>query len=736
MFSKWILFLSLMLGVSSCDFNLRAKAPESSLKVKGMNCLSDIGPMVSAYVDDKLSEGEINDFFGCVQKSFIMFENYTRGSKQDEYLPEEIRGFLQTYFVKDRKISDQLLTEFMLVKKTLVGGSADSIRRSDLHAAVNILETLKQEALRMKPHLRVLNIYLIDQEPKEDLAERMAVAQKKLHESIEVLVEVLAKAQQPYSVQNFENIIEELRKFVKWQEHFPNSRPLSLWMGFFRDFKDLTVSPSDRISAQEWAPLLTAGANWYMMFLEIKTLWSWSRIWEPEQLEQMHSSMMKALRWAKEAIANQPRKPRQEKYLEFEAIAKLYGSAEKMGWVTSQWPLAAVDKVFRAFVTKILGETQLPSKQRRERGLKVIHISRLEQELTQWFDGQTQIENEAPINNNFFPQRLLYVPDINGIFLAENIVHEPLDRFNETVYHALRSIAQMVIKGYAARPDLGLTEDELQSVYLDIRDLMVAWKLADPRNCGTGKRSFIEGNLFTYNANGNEYLETKELMQLLAFLKSGGQLGKQMYDRALARCPSPALDVYSLTSVNRTCLEYFLATELPQWIPNLPGQKKFLEQLSFDQRIEFANIVLETIKTKASRDDVNESGDINSFMAILQYQEAVFTRFNTDLDKIISNKEADEAYKVFGGLIKRMGKMIGTDLSDSRAKQVFEYILRHQEMPPNTFGTKWDFFWGVEDGDPITVDRMSLARVFRVIIQKVTESQNDPHPEQVKLQCQ
>ena len=94
MFSKVILFIVLAISLSACDLYFSAKPPQASLKIGGMNCLSQIGPTVSAYVDDQLSEPEISEFFSCIQKAFVLFEGNTRGSRQDEYTPNEIRNFL------------------------------------------------------------------------------------------------------------------------------------------------------------------------------------------------------------------------------------------------------------------------------------------------------------------------------------------------------------------------------------------------------------------------------------------------------------------------------------------------------------------------------------------------------------------------------------------------------------------------------------------------------------------
>lgn len=715
--------------MSACDINIKAKPPEASLKIGGMNCLSQIGPTVSAYVDDELNESDITEFFTCIQKAFVLFEGNTRGSKQDEYTPGEIRNFLQKYFIRDRKISDRLLAEFMLVKKTLIGGSVDVIKRKDLHEAVAILETLKKEALRLKPYIRLLNNQLIAKEPRENLRERIQVAQQKLHESIDVIVPLFANAQQPYSIRNFENLLYELRYFINWDDHFNRSRPISEWIELLRNFKDVTVSKTDTITPQEWAPLLKASANWYTLFLEVKVSWNISVFWEEENLDQLYGAAMKAIQYVRDAIDRQAGARSQTKYIEFDRLTKLYGSVEKMGWTSAEWPKEAVDKVFRAFVTKILGDKDWPPESRRARGIGMIHLNRLQQELLQWNHYQGQIEGGQLLNTQGFPTRAFYYPEISGIFLTEDFNrNEHIDRFNLTVYNALRSLAGLAIKGYASQPTLGLARQELQNLYMDIRDLMIAWRLADPREFKTGMRAYLEGNLFTYAANGNDYLEVGELIQLMAFLKTGGQVGNVIYDQILPHCQDITLDIHGRNSLLRGCVEKYLAKNLATMTQNMPGFTKFFNDLHINSREQYVKDLLSAVYSRHSVPELVESSDILSLAAVLQYEEAVFTRYNRDMNNVLSGKELDEAFNTFSWLMKNMAAATCKNLSDKQVRLVFDYILRYQEIPD----VKFDLNYIGEDvltvlklyaiTAPIQLDRFHLNMVFETLIRKIIDN--------------
>src|SRR6185312_12971814 len=102
----FILAASLLL--SGCGIHLGEKAPVPtpvSYSGRGYACIGQIADKLEKYVSDELSDEEITSFARCLQRSFATFAQLTRGRDTSVYAPDEIRSFLESYFLKD-KISD------------------------------------------------------------------------------------------------------------------------------------------------------------------------------------------------------------------------------------------------------------------------------------------------------------------------------------------------------------------------------------------------------------------------------------------------------------------------------------------------------------------------------------------------------------------------------------------------------------------------------------------------------
>src|SRR5690606_37683917 len=115
---------------------------------------------------------------------------------------------------------------------------------------------------------------------------------------------------------------------------------------------------------------------------------------------------------------------------------------------------------------------------------------------------------------------------------------------------------------------------ETQKLYEAIQSVGIDLKIMDPRSRDAGKRSFIEGNLFTYQGNGiNErsaldgrkhLLVFEESMELVAFLFSGGSLADKIYndlavgDRkagVMPLCNRGGVGIHGNPRVQRSCVK-------------------------------------------------------------------------------------------------------------------------------------------------------------------------------------
>jgi hypothetical protein len=321
-----------------------------------------------------------------------------------------------------------------------------------------------------------------------------------------------------------------------------------------------------------------------------------------------------------------------------------------------------------------------------------------------------------------------------------------------TMMNIIRTVTTMVFRGYADNDgkslgwDSGITDEELNRFFYDFREAGIDLAIVDERNEDTGKRAFIEGNLFNYSSDGlnpdapgvASKLNFRESMEMFSFLWSGGQMANDLYERLHKNldarsetCAKGPKDAYGRDKLSRACVLEELPAVLDELLVNMPGLRQFLRLLPPDMKTDYMRGVLETaFNPRWSLRDWVEMSELSTLAVILHYSEAVMTNYDKNGDGILDNGEIEAAVKVFKGYIKKFQKDTKCQtLPDVYARGAFLYILKYRELPV----TFWDFSlnwvtW-VSAGD-LSLNRADLSGVFRVIIAKLFE------PKKKKESCE
>lgn len=790
MFSRaGLLFLTLAVLGSGCGLRLSEKAPEpSSVGINGdYGCVGRIAEQVNLYINDKLSENDINSFTRCLQKSFISFAQLMHGRESDTYRPDELRQFIQDNFLRNKVISDDLLKEFMVIKQVFVGGGLDRVTREDLKSAISILEDIRLEALRMKPHIKVLNKELLQETLKKQspvgLGSRLRLAQEALNLSIATLTSRLVRNQRPYSFANLSRFMTEFRTFTGWQQQFQNSKDVAHWVEFVKVFKVMTVSTGEEsIAASEWAPLLRSFSRWYMVNLQFDVGVKERNVFHGAGFENVNYLADEVFRLAEEAIRAQP-----DQLIHFKQIDRMVAAVKNLDWLEPQIRVESVNKISRVLLNRIFGSMSLKPCDRFEGGLSEFNLSNIESEFYRWsriqknliikfnegvdagnevleFDGKSTPSIAPPVNlrrlmkemkinpstdwNEFLQvekRRPLYGRGVARVVLvpqSELVVHGVRHDFDGLSYiNVMRSLGDLLFKGYSDHPtpltwDSSITEDQLQEFYEDIRDLGIDLKKVDDRNRKAGRRAFLEGNLFTYAADGvqsdlsnRSLIKMSEVVELLGFLYSGGEISGGLYDDLAKLCEKGELDRFGKEKLKRSCVKEKLAGVVHARMENVPGLRVYLDGLSQEKREEYAQILLDTaFSPRFSNSEWLENSELSTIAVLIQYQEAVLTRYDADLSGDLDESEVEVAFLTFEALIDKVAESLDLgQLSNWKKRSALKYIVANKEIP-TSWSASFDLTlrewttWGFG----IHADRLELAQVFRAIVQRLLGNNDAP----------
>ena len=639
---SWIaaLLSVVVLGTSVLSCGLRtgesSPAPLSpSFKGESYSCVGMIPESLDMYFKNEMSVEQIRAFIGCLQRAFVTFSQLTRGRDEGVYSPEELRNFIQLNFLRNRYvISDLLLSEFMMIKQVLVGGSPTRVTRTELYAIVAVLDDIRDEAIRLKPHLPLINPELAQkmtpEEKDQNLAERLRRANEALSATIRTFGSRLEKSPSDYSIDDLHTFLLEFRRFVHWDDHFKEAAPVEAWIKLLKTFKVATVAPFDGgiIHPDDWAPLFTAMWRWYGVFVHYRLGVKGQLVLEDVGLQNLILFAGEIFDLTREAIQKQP-----DLTLSFDTIVSIFDSARDIGWLPKQLRSDSVRKVLQAFTTRIFGDPRVAVQARSSRGLTMDSLASLSADFYRWARTQADLNvvwakgMTRPVRTpnlqarnyinpgsgqqiagprsseytDFMRVNQLIEPifpestdgSLVRVFLAQAPVRTAMgvgQSFTNLSYMLLaRTVVGLVFRGYADSSQNrstwsdGISSDELEQFSEDIRDLGVDLKIVDWRNCNVGARSFAEGNLFTYTSDGvpsggpaEGKLDMREAIQLSSYLYSGGSLANEYYDEFSRLCEKGPDDINHLAKVSRECVRRELGRSRCINYDNLPGLRDYL----------------------------------------------------------------------------------------------------------------------------------------------------------------
>jgi len=773
-------FLLLLIG---CGLYTGEKSPQRtppSYSGQGFSCVGRIPEHFEKYVSDRLSNEEISSFVSCLQKAFTTFAQLTRGTNATTYAPDEIRQFLHEFFLGDRRISDELMHEFMVLKQAVVGGELNLISRAELYMAVEILEELRIEAIKLKPHLKVLNPRLAGQQDPAQLGQRLLEANEALNSSIQAVTQRVQRNRKTYALANLQKFLTEFRVFVGWEKHFQGAVPAEKWVGFLRVFRQLTLVPADPkvINAGEWLPMLQSFSRWYLVFLQYELGVKERPILNGVGLQNTVQLGLEVFSLLDLSLSRQP-----GLMITFEQMDELARAVHDLGWTPQKLRAESVNRALNGIVTRMLGSPDIPPSLRKAEGLDLQALSRARVLFYKWAYVQLNLDSRLsapagsrptvpnvqirPVLNADLRSRLkgvggsewdnfLKVRTLMRPLFAENgyrvmlVRPEDLSRYrvrhdfhNLSLMNLWRAATNLVFSGYAEEADSrlswdsGITSKEMQKFYEDFRGIGIDLQLVDERNANAGARSFLEGNLFTYSADGlvleantpKARLRFVETMELFSFLYSGGQMATDFYNRLKLVCRAGPLDVNQRPKLARHCVLERLPALLDDTLTNMPELQQYLRVATVPVRHAYARTLLETAFSPSfSVPEWVEVNELSTLAVVLHYSEAVMTRYDHNRDGRLDNAEIEEAAMVFKGFIKKFAKEEkNQNLSDRQAKAAFYYILTYREMPAG-----WtDIFWlSYISYGTLSLNRSDLSTVFRVIIARLVDAgkKADPPP--------
>lgn len=703
--------LAVILGGPGCRFYPRPEGwvEPGSIPDSQMGCLDGSSEVIARYLRGKESGKRVQTLFACAADSMRMFSLVIAGEHAGRYTIRDLMNFLNTYFLREFKISDSFFSEILTLKKALLGGADDSISLQDL-------ERIKKVLALLGDHAESLGEFqpLTPENVSQWSPEKMDRAVAAITASGLALSHWMTEASGAY---RFDQIYSLLSRFEE------NSKALGpdmmstivevrRWVPFIKAAKAAIIDGNDtQISATDWGLLIRLGVRAYAMALRVSHFRQHASDWVTrDDRSRLTGLARNALSFLDEAIQRRPRP-----YWSFDELEKL------IDLMPVDLPIRknTLKGVLRPVALRLFGPTR-PSEIGSESppGIHQKTVQRLIADFELWAQAQEKLDfdefGEATPAEGIRPHearpytigkgtierhlrslapqggpRILFdktEPKSYRIYLSNGNWGQPLTHWEWSVHNWSRLISRVSIRGYTPRTTENkpkkILRDDLIQLYRDFEPLLIDMGIMDPTVPITNEtldENYQVGDLAHFASNGDGLIDEGEMASLLISLFSARDMGFDLQARVKARCSSPTTEC-----VRETLIAEF--DVLYQSFPDLTREWRAADHATRHhtlKRLEFL-----AFKREKNPGELWIYAEMLGIAATLHQLEFAYGRYDLNGDGEVNYKEAMVGLPLFGGPLQKMSKEKGGALGGLVGgfilEAVYTFIISRDESP-------WDF---------------------------------------------
>ncbi len=739
-------------------------APRTPLQVKGGQtaCLNNAGERIGKYLDGKTDPSDIEIMFQCADDSIQLFLDRTKTNTPGNYQPQELRNFLEKYFIGEDKISNALMLETMEFKRSIVGGRGDLLTADELRSLRRIIWGIREQLLKLAP-FRPLTLETLGALPREKQDDVL----RALSQSMADFGALLSQTAADYPTSRLEGLLREFERV------FPGEtlRKFVARINLVRAVKPVLLGTSqDQFRPEEWPRFLVTLVKLFGVYVKSNPLMPDADGNYPintgcgEGRQKLTDAAMGIFALLENSI-------RYHGTLEMIPFIELDRVIDSLapGDLGLVRPITA-KRVMRPVFRRLLSGLNEGFLGREAEGITLLGLERARRAFLDWSDNQQFIEgvyaelgrfdcNDSSNRPRYSWQEIevVSIEKAMGVSRPEELsprtqaavqafrsvisgarplqgqagVKLEIDALNPQNRHTFNSLANInwlsvgfVLgqQGYrekkndSIRRALGnmdaLVSSELDQLYDDIRDVGVDLQFLDPNSGAGGGSRFRDGNLFTYAGNGDALLDLHEAVQLLAFLMSGKDASSDLHKLLVGRCANIPGGIFGTKLVEKRCFFERVFAEYGEYFRHLPGFVAYLNGLKAENRTQILEALIRIAKAGRPFPEYMEILDTDTVSVLPHYIESVYLLFDEDRSGRLETDEALQAFVRFETILKSLANDPSMSRKDLQA--LFTYLLDRGKAPETTF-EKMGFLlwkWRGQGSWNLSVERSRILDIF------------------------
>lgn len=714
------------------------KAPETGLG-ESTKCLNQVPDALKGFVEGNGNAEALNQAWNCLDDVIRDFEKNTVGSAQEHYTGRELANFFERYFLdEDQKISDALIEEVFHVKYALLGGSRKVVTRREILQLRSILPHFRDSMVKLSPHVKV---YRLQWKPE-----------KANHPSFQTAMDELARVaallgsdfKNDYDLRRLTPLFQELKKLYKKTDKLDSI--VQLAEKYSPVLAELRATIHTKLG---WKVFFTTGSKIYSEYAYHHYYMKDLKLTEGEGLERLDGLVERSADILNEFITQKNKgvsalKPE----LSLDEINQILPAL----MATEVLPKKITQQSWRD-LAKIIVNRVLSDPAKRIGGTPVdainaYSIRTLRDEFKLWSQNQKLLmkiyENRAAGVSGAEILEFLRRPEIaeigegiqelvlifdgpqalstdehGRIYLGEPDL--PYSQKNSFLINIVRSGVRMITQGCANDLDRilkygGVTEAEIHTCFLEVREFLGEMGLVDPKNLDFAKNRFRDGSLFTNWSNGDAYLDFKEGSNLILMILSGIEADSFFYNSLEKACPiTKPTDVRYDWTVDLTCTIEVYKPIAKGYLQSMPDMVGFLDKLTPE---EYHDVLINFIKGAGvivAPDNSIKISDLALFPHIVQYTENVYQLYDQNRDGMFDTAEAMKAFPTFQAILKSATG--GAFTTERQLKGLFAWMLVYGAPPKKEEVGKFLLIWlpKGEAGWNVQADRKKLSNILGIL---------------------
>lgn len=715
-------------------------APKNKIGTEA-RCISNAAPVIKDYFRGATTAEDLADAALCFESALDLFGKKVRGASPNYYHAGEISDFIEGYFVDEgTKIGTGFMTEVLRVKQLLVGGKDDRLTRDELLALHGMIRTGGKLMIETLPYMKIYSEHWQVSGDRVTSRAEFAAAEKGFSEK---LAQYWPSLKGTYDLKNLQSLADAIVR------SFPDSKGFQVFQQGLKKYLPAMIAAKSIIlndqttviSRGDWSELLEHVPAIYSRYLYVQYFLKDAWFWGPS-LDDLEIFADKSVQTFRAILVSRGDGISTGVTLnELNRLAEGVGAA---GFLGHRFSAETLKNLVPVVVNRILTPSEQRLAGKLEETLNEVSVGVFQAEFQNFMTVQrkldllwsgrsviahTELQAAFAGASGAFAEfaKVIESPLSMAFDRQDRLYLDPNKEINYTTDAALklniaRTIARLGIRSYGSSAsqisDLThLTKAEVTvQLFNEFRPVLVGAELIEADNDTFAKNRFIEANLFTPLANGDENLDFAEGSAMALMIWSGINVNSE-----IPTDPS-CLAGTTKNIVTAGCAMEQMRKDVPAISTSMPHMGVALTSMSQADGHKMLMDLLVASGWEPNAELAATLSDIGLVPHVLQYIESVFRRWDLNKDGLIDKTETLAAEPIFRPLLSTVSGQSDPAL----LRAAFAWIVTYQTNPASD---PWGFFefMGDESKWVINVDRAGVGRILGFIAEEIRKK-NSPAP--------